>query len=205
MADTIDLMAHLAAHAPHAVPSWFRVQAPHHPPPPPLPSTAVMASIKANQHDLIQACHSWRGDTCWDLDDEYPELRAWCEQWRGYIDAADDRRIEIDRLRIAQWPWAWARMVADARPEASRIAMHPTTAHSIIESITDAITLLDENARDLFDSGTTGDGEWDRSSGQLEESHAAHLDAIDDLNACIASLRNAIDAGILTTPTGATP
>lgn len=103
-----------ALRAPTAVPDWFQ---PEVPAPAPLPDVDPPAALPDNVRFILDG---WRRDSEESLSEdflnEHPAARAWHDAWTETWRAQSVRGDLLYRARMAQWPWAWARMVLDAQP-----------------------------------------------------------------------------------------
>jgi hypothetical protein len=100
MNDSITRLDYFAAHAPTAIPDWFKPEEPEYNGPayPTLP-----AGIPEEDRKMIA---SWERDPCFDLDGEY----AWFQQdVEAYRAAMRDHKERIAVERYLRWPWAYAK------------------------------------------------------------------------------------------------
>lgn len=114
-ADDAFLMEELAKHAP-PVPSWFKADTEKHGNPPEIePPTECPEGVR-------KTLASWRKDPCFDPEPEKigPPGMLWVEEWRAWWKERD-RIDEVKKIqRLAQWPWAYAKLVMDARPKGGK-------------------------------------------------------------------------------------
>lgn len=108
----ISTLEYFAARAPREVPDWFAPvmgktpEAPGYPP------------IKGFS-EAFESWENWEGEEGWDKDinpGTASMVRQFVSENADYRKKLKEFAEEKYRQTIAQWPWAWAKMVLEAKP-----------------------------------------------------------------------------------------
>jgi len=93
---------YFAAHAPTIPQPWFDPRLPEGPKhpnkEPPFPTGS----------EEFRNGYNWLKDPTWNVWDEFPKLRSWCEEWENFWNKRDARTRLNDKEKYVQWPYAWA-------------------------------------------------------------------------------------------------
>lgn len=111
--DGVSKLEYFAARAPHEVPEWFKPVMPDQ-----APKQTTIIPRRNNHTPLtpseMRHLGSWMKDPIFDLEPEYSDFR---DEVISFWDATKNWNKEKQVQTVIQWPWAWAKMVLEAKPE----------------------------------------------------------------------------------------
>jgi hypothetical protein len=99
--EIVTLRDYFAMHAPAEIQTWFDFVEPTY-------TGTQKPKIGSIPEDDRQDAACWLSDPCFDLDEERPHLKAFCDQARAYWNESRAWISEVAKLKNVAWRWAYA-------------------------------------------------------------------------------------------------
>ena len=113
----VDILEYFAARAPHEPQAWFRPFMPDRPTRPDNRRPPCNNDGRPATADEKRVINGWILDPCFDLIDTLPDFSDYEKEEKTFWKSCDDWDKSQRIQTYAQWPWAWAKAVLEAKPE----------------------------------------------------------------------------------------